>query len=93
MLKNKETQEDRIYYLIGSEAMVNLKYVESIIVEPLGGKTCITAIFNKERIILDKGPKAYIKEKYKEYCEQIIMMQTQINKEYFHGETKEDECI
>ena len=73
-----EINKDRIYYLIGSEAMVNLKYVKSIVVEPLGNKTCITAMFTKDRIILDKGPKAYIEEKYKEYCKQIIMMQSSI---------------
>lgn len=73
-----EINKDCIYYLIGSEAMVNLKYVKSIIIEPLGGKTCITAIFAKDKIILDKGPRPYIDEKYKEYCKQIIMMQTPI---------------
>jgi hypothetical protein len=77
MEEMKPLNKECIYYLIGTEAMVNLKYVKSIFIEPLGGKTCITATYAKDRIILDKGPKAYIEEKYKEYCKQIIMMQTQ----------------
>ena len=66
---------ERIFYLCGSLACVNLKYVKSIYVERIGGKWAIVATFSKDRIILEENiSETTIRSMFNVYNKHISLM-------------------
>lgn len=80
--------EDKIFYICGGCACVNLRYVKAIVLSTEHRLYYeIYAVYAKEKILLDSGKAEEITEKYEQYMKQIKAM----NGGYIYGKPEEND--